>query len=51
MEPESFTLDFVNHTITVVFMDGSEKIYYDAQTYLADYPDRTGDALAVWGVQ
>lgn len=47
MEPEAFTLNFVDQTITVTFTDGSEKIYYDAETYLADYPDRRKDAIAI----
>lgn len=48
MEPVSFTLDFVAHTITVAFSDGTEKVYYDAASYLSDFPDREGDAKAVW---
>lgn len=48
MNAETFTLNFEDHTITVEFSDGSTKVYTDAASYLADFPDRQGDAEAVW---
>lgn len=44
---ETFTLDWTTLTITVVFTDGSQKVYADAASYLADFPDRAGDAAAM----
>ena len=51
MEPVSYTLNFVEKTITVTFSDDTEKLYTDAGSYLADYPERKGDAYAVWEIE
>lgn len=48
MKTESFTLDWSTKTIMVTFEDQSTKEYTDAESYLADFPDRQGDAEAVW---
>ena len=47
MKTESFTLDWSTKTITVTFEDQSTKEYTDAESYLADWPDRTSDAVAM----
>ena len=47
MEMTELTYDYVNKTLTVTTSDGSSKTYYDCETYLADWPDREADCVAI----
>jgi len=45
MEIESIT--FEQGKLTVVFVDGTTKVYTDRASYVADYPEREADCDAV----
>lgn len=46
---ESVKLDWVNQKITVTLEDGTAKEYTqaDKEAYVADYPDRVSDVVAM----
>jgi hypothetical protein len=47
MNTESFTLDWKTNSITVTFENGTSKEYLDADSYIADFPERVADAVAM----
>jgi hypothetical protein len=44
---ESVNLNWETKIITVTFEDGSTKEYTDADSYIADFPERIADAVAM----
>ena len=44
---KSVKLDWTISTITVTFDDDTTKEYTDANSYLADWPDREADVIAM----
>jgi hypothetical protein len=44
---DSITFNTVDNKLTVTFVDETAKDYFDATTYLADYPDRQSDVIAI----
>lgn len=46
---DSYTLNWVENKLIVTFEDGTIKEYThaDKDTYLADYPDRAADVVAM----
>jgi len=49
MERESITFDYANDVIIVTFVDQTTKTYTkdDANQYIADWPDRMSDIIAM----
>ena len=49
---ESYTLSWLENKLIVTFIDGVTKEYVQSEkdAYLADYPDRVADVVAMgWG--
>lgn len=44
---ESITFNTAESKLIVTLDDGTSKEYTDAQTYLADHPDRAADVIAM----
>lgn len=44
---ESITFNTAESKLIVTLDDGTSKEYTDAQTYLADHPDREADTIAM----
>lgn len=44
---DTLTLNYDEKTITVVLDDGTETTYRDRAAYLADWPEREADCVAV----
>jgi hypothetical protein len=44
---ESVNLNWETKIITVTFEDASTKEYTDAESYIADFPERVADAVAM----
>ena len=44
---ESITFNTAESKLIVTLDDGTSKQYTDAQTYLADHPDREADVIAM----
>jgi hypothetical protein len=44
---DSITFNTADNKLTVTFVDETAKDYFDATTYLADYPDRQSDVIAM----
>jgi hypothetical protein len=44
---ESVNLNWVTKIITVTLEDGTTKEYLDADSYIADFPERLADAVAM----
>lgn len=47
MEMIELGYDYVNKVLTVTVSDGSSRDYFDSETYLADWPDRGADCIAI----
>jgi hypothetical protein len=44
---ESINLNWETKIITVTLEDGTTKEYTDAESYIADFPERVADAVAM----
>lgn len=47
MKIESITSDSINNEIIVLNEDGTSKKFQDSTKYLAEYPDRVQDCIAM----
>lgn len=47
MEMIELSYDYTNKVLVVALEDGSSKTYLDKETYLADWPDREADCVAI----
>jgi hypothetical protein len=44
---ESITFNTAESKLIVIFEDGTSKEYTDADSYIADFPERAADAVAM----
>ena len=47
MEIESITYNYTEKTLVVTLIDGATASYDDRASYLADWPDREADCVAI----